>query len=128
MDTTFGNQQNIPDDERDAFIEALTAHYSGVSPIRKAFHPVEPGLIDRYYRRKKKYPDEMAEIEQEAAAKARQERSIHQLAFEARQERASHVLREKMRDILLRRAEVMERLLREYCYEVTVLEYNRATH
>jgi len=99
MSVEFGNQNNIPDAERQAFIKALTSNCLGVSPIRTAFDPVEPGLIDRYYRRKKRYPDEMAASEREAQAKARQERSIYQLAFEAGQELASHVLRENGRKV-----------------------------
>jgi len=127
MSVEFGNQNNIPDAERQAFIKALVSYYCGVGPIRVAFDPVEPGLIDRYYRRKKRFPDEMEEIEREAAAKARQERSIHQQAFEARQERASQLLREKARDILLRRLDAIKAIVKGGAYEVEVLEYNPAT-
>jgi len=127
MNVESGDKRNIPNDERQALIKALVSYYCGVGPIRTAFDPVEPGLIDRYYRRKKRYPDEMAEIEREAVAKARQERSIHRLAFEARQERASQLLREKAREIALEKLPALRAIALGGTREITVLEYNRAT-
>ena len=52
MNTYESPQPNISDDERDAFKKALVIYYSGNGPIAKAFAQVEPGLIDRYYRRR----------------------------------------------------------------------------
>ena len=66
MDYNRNRPRNIPDEEREAFKEALTIYYSGGARIADAFGQVEPGLIDRYYRRKKKCPDEIESIEDEA--------------------------------------------------------------
>jgi hypothetical protein len=79
------SQNNISDEERDAFKKALVIYYSGEARIADAFNEVEPGLKDRYYRRKKKSPDEIERINAEARAIAMRERSGDQLAFESRQ-------------------------------------------
>lgn len=79
----------ISDEERAAFKEALTIYYSGKCRIVDAFAQVEPGLLDRYYRRKKKYPDEIERIDAEVRAAVREEQSSEQLAHEMRQWNAS---------------------------------------
>ena len=83
------NGHNISDAEHSAFKEALTAYYMGNGRIADVFADVEPGLIDRYYRRKKAFTAEMAQIEREARNEARKERSFEREGFEARQERMS---------------------------------------
>ena len=85
MNTMTHPQNNIADDERDAFRKALVIYYSGEPRIADAFAQVEPGLIDRYYRRKKKFPDEIKAIDAEARAEARWERSRKRTTFEAGQ-------------------------------------------
>ena len=83
------NKTGISDTERAAFKDALVRYFSGEGLIAEVFNQVEAGLIDRYYRRKKRYPDEMDEIEREAKAIARDERSATRIAFEARQQAES---------------------------------------
>ena len=84
MNGNVANRRNISESERGAFTKALVLYYTGTSPIGAAFGEVEAGLIDRYYRRKKKYPDEMEEIDAEARDIALPKRSAAQLAFEGR--------------------------------------------
>jgi hypothetical protein len=62
--------KNIADEERADFKEALTIYYSVSGPIGEAFKRVAPGLIDRYYRRKKRFPEEIEQIDAEALAAA----------------------------------------------------------
>jgi hypothetical protein len=68
---------------RDAFKKALVIYYSGETRIADAFAQVEPGLVDRYYRRKKKYPNEIERINAAARAIAMTERSSEQFAAES---------------------------------------------
>jgi hypothetical protein len=86
MNGNTANRRNLSESEREAFKKALVLYYTGTSPIRAAFDQVEPGLVDRYYRRKKKYLEEIDEINVEARHIALQKRSAAQLAFESRQE------------------------------------------
>ena len=85
MDYNADRKQGISDAERAAIRKALVIYYSGKSQIADAFAQVEPGLKDRYYRRKKKFPDEIERINAEARAIAVRERSGDQLAYESRQ-------------------------------------------
>jgi hypothetical protein len=71
---------------------------------------VERGLIDRYYRRRKRYPDEIAEIEREALGAAGKERSSEQLAFEARQERLSWEMQENATAIVVETIAELKRI------------------
>jgi hypothetical protein len=82
-------KHHVSDEERAAFKEALTIYYSGKCRMVDAFAQVEPGLIDRYYRRKKKHPDEIERIDSEVRATVREERSSEQFAHEAWQWNAS---------------------------------------
>jgi hypothetical protein len=75
MDNKPCGGHNTQDHERDAFKQALTIYYTVGGRIVDAFAQVESGLIDRYYRRKKKYPDEIQAIGDEAQAAAQQELS-----------------------------------------------------
>jgi hypothetical protein len=70
----------------------LVIYYSGTSPIGKAFGQVEPGLIDRYYRRKKKYPDEMRKLDRKARRLALEARQSDQFVFDSEQLELSHRL------------------------------------
>ena len=73
MNTFADNGHNISDTERAALKRALTAYYIGNGRIAEVFAQVEPGLIDRYYRRKKAFPAEMAEIDKERALKQKKQ-------------------------------------------------------
>ncbi len=66
--------QKISGSERDSFEQALTIYCSVGGPTTEAFAQVERGLIDRYYRRKKAFPEEMAEIDRKARAAALHQR------------------------------------------------------
>jgi hypothetical protein len=85
----YGLTKTISDDEREAFRKALELHYGQGMRMNDAFDQVEPGLIDRYYRRRKNYPEEIEAINREARAAVMRELSGDQLAFEARQIRES---------------------------------------
>ena len=87
--TTNTLTKQISDDECEAFLAALTLYYSEGLPIGDAFSQVEPGLVDRYYRRKKNYPGEIEEINREAVAVVQKEMSGEQLAMASRQMRES---------------------------------------
>jgi hypothetical protein len=104
------NGHKISDAERTAFRKALTIYYARGGPIADAFAQVEAGLIDRYYRRKKAYPNEMAEIEREAQNEARGERSFERLGFEARQERLSQEMQENAGDAVHRLIDELVRI------------------
>jgi hypothetical protein len=119
MNTYFGNTHNISDTERAAFKKALAIYYTRGGPIADAFAQVEPGLVDRYYRRKKAYPDEMADIEREAQDEARGERSFERLGFEARQERLSWEMQESASEVAL---ELIDELVRIAKGEPRVVE------
>ena len=84
--------KTISDDEREAFLKAMILYYSEGLLIADAFDQVEPGLVDRYYRRRKLYPEEIEEINREALAVAQKEVSGEQLALAARQMRESREL------------------------------------
>ena len=64
----YGLTKTISDDERKAFRKALELHYGQETLMNDAFDQVEPGLIDRYYRRKKTYPEEIEAVNREARA------------------------------------------------------------
>jgi hypothetical protein len=85
VNTMAYSKNNISDDEREAIKKALVIYYSGEMPKADAFDHTEPGLIDRYYRRNKKYPDEIKAIDAEARAEAQSERLRKRMAFEAQQ-------------------------------------------
>jgi hypothetical protein len=88
----YGLTKTISDDERQAFRKALELHYGQGMPMNDAFDQVEPGLIDRYYRRRKKHPEEIEAINREARAAAVKELSGDQLAFESQQIKESREL------------------------------------
>ena len=119
MNTFSSNGHSISDTERAAFKEALTTYYLGDGRIAEVFAQVEPGLIDRYYRRKKKYPAEIAEIEREARDEAGRERSFEREGFEAQQERVSWAIEERAGEALL---ELLPGLLRIALGEPRVVE------
>ena len=101
MNTYESPEPNISDDERDAFKKALVIYYSGNGPIARAFAQVEPGLIDRYYRHKKKYADEIEEIDAEARAVVQRERSEADFAFTFGQIASSMEVRLKLVNTLV---------------------------
>ena len=76
--------KTISDKEREAFYKALLLYYTQGPPITKAFDQVEAGLIDRYYRRKKRYPDEIRRIDRRARRMAASELAGEQLAADSR--------------------------------------------
>jgi hypothetical protein len=104
------NEHGISSTERAAFKKALTAYYTGNGRIAEVFAEVEPGLIDRYYRRKKAFAAEMAEIEREARDEARKERSFQREGFEAQQERMSWELEKRVGEALLEHLPVLLRI------------------
>jgi hypothetical protein len=79
MNANANGVTKIPNSERDAFRHALELYYTQGPPIAAAFDQVEAGLIDRYYRRKKKHPDEIERIDHEARVIAQREVSGEQL-------------------------------------------------
>ncbi len=89
MYNNMSGPKNISDEERADLKEALTIYYSVGGPITEAFVQVESGLIDRYYRRKKKYPEEIEEIHAEAQAAAQKLVSSRRLDVDAELERKS---------------------------------------
>jgi hypothetical protein len=93
--------KNIPDHERKAFYEALLLYYTQGPPITKAFDQVEPGLIDRYYRRKKAFPDEIKRIDREARRMATAEIAGDKLAADSQAIRFSAVVQREARDALM---------------------------
>ena len=109
VDTT---KSIISDEERDAFVEALTLYYTQGPPITAAFAQVEAGLIDRYYRRKKKHPLEIERINREARAAAWWQRSGEELAFEAEQVRRSHEIQRDAMEALERALPELARIAR----------------
>jgi hypothetical protein len=70
-----GLTKTISDDEREGFCRALELHYGRGMRMNDAFDQVEPGLIDRYYRRRKSYPEEIEAVSREARAAAMRELS-----------------------------------------------------
>ena len=99
MDTNANTPtKNISDDERKAFYEALVRYYTQGPPITKAFDQVEPGLIDRYYRRKKRFPDEIKRIDREARRMATSELAGDKLAADSQAIRFSAVIQREARE------------------------------
>jgi hypothetical protein len=84
----------------------------GNGRIAEVFAQVEPGLIDRYYGRKKAFPAEIAVIEREARDEARKERSFEREGFEAQQERMSWRLEERAGKALLEHLPELLRIAR----------------
>ena len=93
--------KNIPDYEREAFYEALLRYYTQGPPITKAFDQVEAGLIDRYYRRKKAFPDEIKRIDREARRMATAEIAGDKLAADSQAIRFSAVVQRQAREALM---------------------------
>jgi len=73
----------ISDDERDAFRRALVSYYTQGPPIADAFDQVQAGLVDRYYRRKKKFPDEIERINRQARREAAEQSAGDRQAADA---------------------------------------------
>jgi hypothetical protein len=94
--------KNISDDERKAFYEALLRYYTQGPPITDAFNQVEPGLIDRYYRRKKAFPDEIKRIDREARRMATAELAGDKLAADSQALRFSVVIQREAREWLMK--------------------------
>jgi hypothetical protein len=94
--------KNIPDDERKAFYEALLRYYTQGPPITDAFNQVEAGLIDRYYRRKKAFPDEIKRIDREARRMAMSEIAGDKLAADSQAIRFSAVIQREAREWLMK--------------------------
>jgi hypothetical protein len=90
--SAYGLTTKISEDERQAFRKALELHYGQGMRMNDAFDQVEAGLMDRYYRRRKNYPEEIEAVNREARAAVMRELSGDQLAFESRQLRASKEL------------------------------------
>jgi hypothetical protein len=80
----YGLTKTVSDDEQQAFCKALELHYGQGLRMNDAFDQVEPGLIDRYYRRRKSCPAEIEAVNREARAAVMRELSGDQLAFESR--------------------------------------------
>jgi hypothetical protein len=115
----YGLTKTISDDERQAFRKALELHYGQGMRMNDAFDQVEAGLMDRYYRRRKNYPDEIEAINREAKAAAMRELSGDQLAFEARQMRKS---RELQMAAIKATHETLDRLVRIVSGEAFIVE------
>jgi hypothetical protein len=94
--------KNISHNEREAFYEALSLYYTQGPPITRAFDQVEAGLIDRYYRRKKSFPDEIRRIDREARRMATEEIAGDQQAAAARAMRHSHEIQRRAREMLIK--------------------------
>jgi hypothetical protein len=101
MYSNTDGRQYFTDRDRAAFKKALTIYYSTGCSITDAFAQVESGLIDRYYRRKKKYPEEIEKIDAEARAATAEERSAQLTAFQSWQVMASIQIQKRASDILL---------------------------
>jgi hypothetical protein len=93
--------KNIPDHERKAFHEALLRYYTHGPPITDAFNQVEAGLIDRYYRRKKRFPDEIKRIDWEARRVATAEIAGDKLAADSQAIRFSAEVQREAREALM---------------------------
>jgi hypothetical protein len=93
--------KNIPDHERQAFYEALLRYYTQGPPITDAFDQVEAGLIDRYYRRKKAFPDEIKRIDREARRMATAEIAGDKLAADSQAIRFSAEMQRQAREWLM---------------------------
>ena len=93
--------KNIPDHEREAFHEALLRYYTQGPPITEAFDQVEPGLIDRYYRRRKAFPEEIKRIDREARRMAASEIAGDKLAADSEAIRFSAVVQREAREALM---------------------------
>ena len=85
MHANTGTSKKISEDEWEIFRETLVSYYVEGPPIARAFDQVEPGLIDRYYRRRKNYPKEIERLNREARTLALLERSGNEIAFESEQ-------------------------------------------
>jgi hypothetical protein len=94
--------KTISDDERKAFYEALLLYYTQGPPITKAFDQVEPGLIDRYYRRKKRFPEEIKRIDREARRVATAEIAGDKLAADSQAIRYSAEVQRQAREWLMK--------------------------
>jgi hypothetical protein len=112
MNANANDVTKISDSERDAFRHALELYYTQGPPIAAAFDQVEAGLIDRYYRRKKKYPDEIERIDREARFIAQREVSGEQFAFESRQLIVSREIQHAAVDNLLELLPVLDGIAR----------------
>ena len=85
MNANTGAGKKISEEEWGIFRQALVSYYVEGPPIIRAFDQVEPGLIDRYYRRRKNYPEEIERLNREARTLALLERSGDEIAFESEQ-------------------------------------------
>jgi hypothetical protein len=94
--------KNIPDDERKAFYEALLRYYTQGPPITDAFDQVEAGLIDRYYRRKKRFPEEIKRIDRQARRMAMSEIAGDKLAADSQAIRYSAEVQREAREWLMK--------------------------
>jgi hypothetical protein len=94
--------KNIPDSERQAFLEALLRYYTQGPPITAAFDQVEAGLIDRHYRRKKAFPGEIKRIDREARRMATAEIAGDKLAADSQAIRFSAVVQREAREGLMK--------------------------
>jgi hypothetical protein len=86
--------------------------------MNDAFDQVEAGLIDRYYRRRKRYPEEIAAIDREAKGAAMRELSGDQLAFESRQMRKSRELQMAAIESTKEALEKLERIVNGEAFRV----------
>jgi hypothetical protein len=111
--------KNISDDERKAFYEALLRYYTQGPPITDAFNQVEAGLIDRYYRRKKAFPDEIKRIDREARRMATAEIAGDKLAADSQAIRYSAEIQREAREWLMK---VLPHLASIACGEVFVVD------
>jgi hypothetical protein len=111
--------KNISDDERKAFYEALLRYYTQGPPITDAFNQVEAGLIDRYYRRKKAFPDEIKRIDREARRMAMSEIAGDRLAADSQAIRFSAEVQRQAREWLMK---VLPHLASIACGEVYVVD------
>ena len=85
MNANTDTSKKISEADWETFREALVSYYVEGPPITRAFDLAEPGLIDRYYRRRKDYPEEIERLNQEARTLALLERSGDEIAFESEQ-------------------------------------------
>jgi hypothetical protein len=123
-----GLTKTISEDEREAFRKALELHYGQGMRMNDAFGQVEAGLIDRYYRRRKKYPEEVEAVNREARAAAMRKLSGDQMAFEARQIRESWRIQRAAIEMMDQALRALERIVRGEPWVVegkTIIPYPR---
>jgi len=124
LDANMRSTNRIPEYDATAILEALTARERDGLTMREAFDGVGMS-VDTFYRRKKDFPDDVAEIERqakEAASKARLEMLDE---FSTRQLMASLEIQRQATDTLLASIERLARIARGESEEVETADGQR---